>query len=49
VKVSADSPITDIALAEGYESRYYGKKTTIPVLEVVVDNDATITTIINLK
>ena len=46
IKVSADSQIDRFTLAQGYESIYYGKKAPLPVLELAVSKDVTITTII---
>ena len=45
--VTANVPIVRFALAKGYESRYYGKKQAIPVLEIDVKQNAQITTIIH--
>jgi hypothetical protein len=59
IKVSADLPLSEFTVTQGYESRYYGLKDSIPVLEVGVranknnnltntsKNTASITTIIS--
>lgn len=44
LKLSATMTIRRIALTEGFESRYYLKKTPLPVLEVEVDQPGTLTT-----
>lgn len=36
IEVSADVPLKRVELVEGWESRYYGQKTPLPVLEVEV-------------
>jgi hypothetical protein len=36
LRIECSAPIERIALVEGWESRHYGRKTTIPVLEVQV-------------
>ena len=47
VEIFANVPVSRLTLANGYESRYYGQKQAIPVLEVEVAQDAQITTIIH--
>lgn len=47
IEVSANVPIQRLALAKGYESRYYGRKKAVPVLEVDVKQNAQITTTIH--
>lgn len=47
LSVSCSESLVSFTLAQGSESRYYGHKTPIPVLEVVVDKGAKITTIIS--
>jgi hypothetical protein len=47
ISVSSSQSLVSFNLAQGSESRYYGDKTLIPVLEVVVDKGAKITTIIS--
>ena len=37
IELNADVPLRRLQLVEGWESRYYGQKTTLPVLEVEVD------------
>lgn len=45
--VDSSESLISFTLAEGFGSRYYGKKTAIPVLEVVLDKSAQITTTIS--
>ncbi|MDC0602341.1 heparinase II/III-family protein [Aliiglaciecola sp.] len=47
LQVSCDKAIQSMSIAQGAESRYYGKKSSLPVLEVGVATDATIITIIS--
>lgn len=47
IEVNCDKPLQSIGIAQGAESRYYGKKSSLPVLEVGVASDATIITIIS--
>lgn len=47
IRVTCDKSLKVFRLAEGFESRYYGKRTSIPVLEATVDKDAEIITTIN--
>jgi hypothetical protein len=47
ITLSATCDITKFALLEGYESRYYGIKSALPVLEAEVSQDTQITTIIS--
>jgi hypothetical protein len=47
LSISSSESLTSFTLARGFESRYYGKKTPIPVLEIVVANSTQITTIIS--
>lgn len=47
IELSATIPITKLALRQGYESRYYGIKSVLPVLEAQVNKDTQITTIIS--
>lgn len=49
ISINVDHENHQIALAEGHESRYYGMKAQIPVLEVTVTQDSQITTIIGLS
>ncbi|KPK32009.1 MAG: hypothetical protein AMK70_11365 [Nitrospira bacterium SG8_35_1] len=44
LSISADVPIKSFQIVEGYESRYYQSKTTLPVLEVQVTNNAVVST-----
>jgi hypothetical protein len=44
LNVSADVPITHCELVEGWESRHYLEKTTVPVLEVEIQQAGTLTT-----
>ena len=44
--INTDLVIKNISLIEGWESKYYMKKTTMPVLEVEVSKSGTINTII---
>lgn len=45
LEIQSESNIT-IQLTEGYESKYYYRKTTLPVLEIKTDKPTTITTLI---
>lgn len=45
LEIRSESNIT-IQLTEGYESKYYYRKTTLPVLEIKTDKPTTITTLI---
>lgn len=47
ISITCDKSLKAFRLAEGFESRYYGKKTPIPVIEAEVDKDAEIITTIN--
>jgi len=47
ISVSSAESLISFTLAQGYESRYYGKKMPIPVLEILVANNTQITTIIS--
>ena len=47
IDVKASEDISRFNLVKGYESRYYGKKNQIPVLEIDVEQDAQIMTTIN--
>ncbi|MFT4809545.1 MAG: hypothetical protein ACI9LX_002895 [Paraglaciecola sp.] len=47
LSISSSESLISFTLAQGFESRYYGKKTPIPVLEILVDNNIQITTIIS--
>lgn len=49
LSISSAKSLISFTLAQGYESRYYGQKTPIPVLEVLVGNNTQITTIISWK
>ena len=49
LSISSSKSLISFTLAQGYESRYYGQKTPIPVLEVLVANNTQITTIISWK
>jgi hypothetical protein len=42
--ITATVPIVRCELVEGWESRYYLQKTSLPVLEVEIDSSATIST-----
>jgi len=44
IEVRADAPISRVELVEGWESRYYGQKTPLPVLEVEVASAGRIVT-----
>ena len=46
IEICSSVPLSRLTLVKGYESRYYGEKQAIPVLEVDVTQDAQITTII---
>ncbi|RUO37297.1 heparinase [Aliidiomarina shirensis] len=43
IRVSADVPIVSVRLVSGWESRYYFKKTTVPVLEVELHQEGSLT------
>jgi hypothetical protein len=47
LSISSSESLISFTLAQGNESRYYGQKTPIPVLEVLVANNIQITTIIS--
>ncbi len=47
LSISSSENLISFTLAQGFESRYYGQKTPIPVLEVLVANNTQITTIIS--
>ena len=47
--INSDSSLTRIELVTGFESRYYGEKTPLPVLEVEVNSCATIETIFKFE
>lgn len=47
LSISSSESLISFTLAQGNESRYYGQKTPIPVLEVLVANNTQITTIIS--
>ena len=50
LQIHCDQPITRIELVSGWESRYYGAKTKLPVLEVIVAQaPAILTTTIQLS
>ena len=50
LQIHCDQPITRLELASGWESRYYGAKTPLPVLEVsVAQAPAVLTTSIRLS
>jgi len=40
--ISADVPLRRVELVQGWESRYYLKKTPVPVLEVEIDQPGTL-------
>lgn len=44
LSVTANVPITRCELVQGWESRYYSEKTTLPVLEVEIEQAGTMTT-----
>lgn len=44
LNVSADVPITRFELVEGWESRHYSEKTSVPVLEVEIQQAGKLTT-----
>lgn len=46
IQVASTKSIRRLALVEGHESRYYGQKNSIPVLEIDVSENAEITTTI---
>jgi hypothetical protein len=48
LSVTCSGTIRRVELAEGWESRYYGEKTVIPVLEVEVDHECSLQTTIEL-
>ena len=43
IRITADVPIADIRLVTGWESRYYFKKTQLPVLEVEMHQQGSLT------
>lgn len=45
ITIEAQSPVKDISLKDGVQSRYYYHKHSIPVLEITIDNPGIITTI----
>ncbi|MEW6989873.1 heparinase II/III family protein [Colwelliaceae bacterium 6441] len=47
IEISADNPITKIALVDGYQSRYYLKKDKIPVIEITLSQSGTVTTLLS--
>lgn len=47
IAMTCDKSLNGFQLAEGFESRYYGKKSSIPVLETEIIEDAEIITKIN--
>ena len=47
LSITSSKSLISFTLAQGFESRYYGQKTPIPVLEVLVANSTQITTIIS--
>ena len=50
LRIHCDQPIIRLKLVTGWESRYYGFKTTLPVLEVIVSKSpAILTTTIQLS
>ena len=50
LKIGCDQPITRLSLVSGWESRHYGAKTPLPVLEVsVAQAPAIFTTSIQLS
>jgi hypothetical protein len=49
LSISSSESLISFTLAQGFESRYYGQKTPIPVLEILVANNTQITTIISWK
>jgi hypothetical protein len=49
IVIKADYIPKRMELTDGWESRYYSKKTALPVLEVEFDQDTTITTAIKWK
>jgi hypothetical protein len=50
LQIHCDQPITRLELVSGWESRYYGAKSPLPVLEVsVAQAPATLTTSIQLS
>ena len=50
LQIHCDQPITRLELVPGWESRYYGAKTKLPVLEVIVAQaPAILTTTIQLS
>lgn len=44
ISILSDVPMKRLQLLQGWESRYYGKKDPLPVLEVEIERDARITT-----
>lgn len=44
LSIASDAPITRCQIVEGWESRYYGQKTTIPVVEVEIANPGVVVT-----
>jgi len=48
LSIQSSAPIERIALVEGWESRYYGRKTTIPVLEVQVGESGVLKSLYSL-
>ncbi len=44
IKISAQDMIDNSEITEGWEARYYGKKTVLPVIETTVPKETTLTT-----
>jgi len=49
LKVSANVTLQRFELTEGFESRYYMEKTSLPILEIEVNKDAEVITEITLN
>lgn len=49
IEINSDVPLRRVGLAEGWESRYYGQKTPLPVLEVEVGQASCLVTEITWK
>ena len=50
LQIHCDQPITRLELVSGWESRHYGAKTNLPVLEVIIAHaPAILTTFIQLS
>lgn len=46
IRIESDAPVRRMEITQGWESRQYGRKTPIPVLEVEVDQPALLQTVV---